>query len=165
MDELMQFEVPIDVPEGWTRQDALVGRNNPCLTVVVSPLMDATLQKQCKAILDTGAANVHVAMALINRLGLTKVNGGVDSGTLIAGQQDLTVYGGVTIQFPQIPDRVFPVTNIVEMPPNKGDVELIIGRNLLRRFILTYNGPEGRVFLALPDVATDAKARLRKITG
>lgn len=88
--------------------------------------------------------------ASAQELCLDKLNG-VDAGMLAAGQQSLARYSGVTIRFLECPGRAFVVPEIIETKPHGGDVEVILGRFFLRWFLMTYDGPAGRVFLEYAD--------------
>lgn len=162
----MNFEIPLDVPDGHSRQ-FILSQHGPELDVVVTTLpcwegsTPTKVSIHGKALLDTGSGTTLVRLDSLKTLGIRKKNG--ESRDTASGEAMLPKYDGVCIAFPGTGLRLFPLTEVLGSPMTRTPhLAVVVGRDILQFLVMKYDGAAGRVTIDSPDAA--AKATLTRVS-
>ncbi|SIO65518.1 Aspartyl protease [Singulisphaera sp. GP187] len=101
------------------------------------------------AMLDTGAGTSLLARRIAEKLGLDPGGERIVIGVGSEGTETGVVYR-IRLAFPAVPPMLLASTVCVVAVEDlaKFDVGMILGRDLLSRCVLLYNGPDGRCTFA-----------------
>lgn len=125
--------------------------DGPRLTVVVSPPTMAleagpmgaiALSARLNALIDTGARYTMVSPPVIEAFRLQTA--GATTVTTPTGSADLPVF---RMRIALLPGHEYE-TSVIAAPPAGEDLQCLIGRDLLAKMVLTYDGPANRFSLS-----------------
>ncbi len=118
----------------------------PIIDVVIRGYAPNAPAVAARGLIDTGASVVCIDRRIALRLGLTPINQmpvAVAGGTMI----DSTIYMGRL----DVPVLSYSETvPLYSAPMMQAHHDVLLGRSFLRRFIVTFNGPEDMFHFALP---------------
>jgi hypothetical protein len=99
----------------------------------------------CQALVDTGASGLALHTSVINSLQL--VRKGVIPNLTAGGPRSASVYF-VSLSFPGIPLRSYPILRATDCNLTGQPFQCLIGRETMRNWHLHYNGSSGAVSIA-----------------
>lgn len=142
-DDRVGFEIETPTPvllRGGMVLDVSIGIDKQTAKELASIGGEISKPRVVTGLIDTGAAITSVRADIADSMGL-KVTGA--STILTAGDPVNVNTYAASLEFPNTNLKSFDVLPIVALPMTGQNIEMLIGRDLMQRWIITYNGVAG----------------------